>query len=155
YSPTNGDGWLSTRGMLFPGPGGGPIQFPFPVYTDNYDGWASLPGQPGPCSNHAVLYNFFQGGRGPLGQPAGYYNAFTNGRLFQAADMEALLRYTDTGSPALRSDLFSVCPVSYGDFTIGGNPAWGATARRLTTVLSMDLNQPGVPSLVWKDPSYQ
>jgi hypothetical protein len=153
YSPTNGDGinYGAKPGMLFSGQGG-PTSFPFPVYTAaTYEGWTYDTA----CRNHPVLFNFFQGGRGPLGQPAGYYNAFTNGRLFQAADMEALLRYTDTGSPALRSNLFSVCPVSYGDLTIGGNPAAGAKARRLTTTLSMDLNQPGVPSWVWKDATYQ
>ena len=43
--------------------------------------------------------------------------------------MEALLRYSDRGSPALTSDLFLLCPNSFGT----------AKTRRLVTTHSFDL----------------
>src|SRR5262249_9069302 len=65
-------------------------------------------------------------------------------RRFDAMHMEALLRYADSGSPALLSDLFKLCPQSL---------ATGKT-RRLVTTNSFDIDRPGVAPWVW-DPTAQ
>src|SRR5262249_20755161 len=61
-------------------------------------------------------------------------------RRFDPYNMEALLRYGDTGSPAMASDLFKLCPNTFGD----NNTVLGPRNRRLVTVLSMDMVSPGV-----------
>src|SRR5208283_19449 len=59
-------------------------------------------------------------------------------------NMEAVLRYGDTGSPALTSDLFLLCPLSLS------NPK----TRKLITTNSFDVDRPGVFPWVW-DPTAQ
>ncbi len=64
------------------------------------------------------------------------FNYFSpaNDRLFPITEMESILRFQDTGSPFLRSELNQLCPTNFADPKI----------RRLVTTLSMDVNRPGV-----------
>ncbi len=76
----------------------------------------------------------------PLGQPAG------DDRLFALSSLEALLRYGDTGSPALTSELFRLCPQNFGD---PSDPLGSARRRRLVTTHSFDVDKPGVTPWVY------
>jgi hypothetical protein len=67
-------------------------------------------------------------------------------RTFALSDLEALLRYGDTGSPALTSELFSLCPQNFGDRS---KPADAARRRGLVTLRSFDLDQPGITPWFW------
>ena len=71
-----------------------------------------------------------------------YYYPGAQDRIFDVSHLEALLRYSDTGSPALSSDLFRVCPLSFAN----------AKTRRLVTTHSFDVDRPGVAPWVW-DPN--
>jgi hypothetical protein len=77
------------------------------------------------------------------------FNLFTPGgddRVFSARNMEALLRFGGTGSPAFNSDLFGLCPLDFS-FT---------RTRLLLTTHSFDLSRPGaIPWLGAADPNYQ
>lgn len=126
-----GNGWYTSAGT--------PATAAFPndstgYSRDNYSG--------GDDSPYPSFYNFFD--------PTGWniYTAGVQDRRFGASHLEALLRYGDRGSPALSSDLFLLCPKSFGDPTIGPK------ARRLVTTHSFDLDRPGVSPFIW-DPSAQ
>src|SRR5205814_2417380 len=89
----------------------GPVNPPvaqnsFPNFTNGYgNGSGPPPPPPGPPQvsterfNHPLNYNYFQ--------TAG------DDRLFGLSNMEALLRYGDSNSPSLTSDLFRLCPVNF------------------------------------------
>jgi hypothetical protein len=77
--------------------------------------------------NHPSLYNPFR--------PA------APDRVFALSNLEALLRYGDTGSPALTSDLFALCPRNFGD---PADPVSAARRRGLVTLQSMDPDRPGI-----------
>jgi hypothetical protein len=82
-------------------------------------------------TNHPLLFN-------PI-TPQG------DDRIFAAREMEALLRYTGTGTPALNSDLFGLCPLDFGF----------SRTRLLLTTHSFDLNRPGaMPWLSQVDNGY-
>jgi hypothetical protein len=112
----------------------GPISLPpansftsFPFYTSlppglTPQGWGNgTGGAPGTERwNHPLLYNYFQ--------PAG------DDRVFGISNMEALLRYGDTNSPFLTSDLFRLCPNNFQN----------ARMRNLVTTISYDVDQPGL-----------
>jgi hypothetical protein len=85
----------------------------FPVYQNGYAGTGME------RLNHPLLFNVFQ--------PA------PNDRAFTLSNMEALLRYGETGSPALTSDLFRSCPVNFSN----------QKARGLVTTHSFDYDRPG------------
>src|SRR5262249_29425418 len=80
-----------------------------------------------------------------------------NDRRFPLSNMEALLRYGETGTHALTSDLFRLCPDSLRD----------TRTRNLVTTASYDFNRPGFspwvvrpnPPIVtapdWSDSYYQ
>ncbi len=70
----------------------------------------------------------------------------TPNRAFALSNMEALLRYGDTGSPGLTSDLFHLCPTNFGD---PDDPAGSAKRRGLVTVRSFDVDRPGVTPYFW------
>src|SRR5262249_39000036 len=55
-------------------------------------------------------------------------------RVFGVSNLEAALRYGDTGSSALTSDLFRLCPLNFAD----------ARVRGLVTTHSYDLGRPGL-----------
>jgi hypothetical protein len=84
----------------------------------------------GELLNHPLLYNFFRAGG--------------DDRVFPASSMEAVLRYGDTNSPALTSDLFRLMPVNLT------NPQ----VRRLVTTHSSDIDRPGILPYIW-DPADQ
>jgi hypothetical protein len=84
-------------------------------------------------------YNAFE----RLNHPS-LFNVFTPGgddRVFSAREMEALLRYYGTGSPAFNSDLVSLCP---NDFI-------NLRTRLLLTTHSFDLAKPG--AIPWLNPN--
>jgi hypothetical protein len=62
-------------------------------------------------------------------------------RAFTLSNMEALLRYGDTGTHALASELFQLCPTNFLD---PANPGAAAVRRRLVTTHSFDVSQPGL-----------
>src|SRR5207302_5247586 len=77
------------------------------------------------------------------------YNAFRPAlpdRAFALSSMEALLRYGDTGSAALTSELFRLCPNNFGDASDAG-----ARRRGLVTLRSFDVDRPGVTPWFWLD----
>jgi hypothetical protein len=140
YSPTNGDANYQQMGVCLPGftPANSNLnQFAsatsaFPYYSTNCDGWNN--GSAG--RNNPMLYNFFM-------PTMSYYNSLTRGRHFSPLNMESLLRYGDTGTPSQPSEIFQVCPLSFGD------PTNGPKARRLVTTHSFDVDQPGVTPWLW------
>lgn len=75
---------------------------------------------PDELTDHPRLWNIFQ--------PKG------GDRLFDLSNLEALLRYADTNSPGLTSDLFRLCPENLKD----------PRRRRLLTTYSFDVNRPGM-----------
>lgn len=97
----------------------------FPTYSAGYENAA-----PVEMGNHPSLYDFFQ-------------PTFPSNRSFGISEMEALLRYGDTGSLALKSDLFRLLPQN-----LSQNPR----AHQLLTTHSFDLDRPGVRPWVWPDP---
>src|SRR5207249_6041091 len=64
----------------------------------NQKGWGN--GSLDEHTNHPLLYNYFQP------EP-------TTDRVFSISNMEALLRYGDTNSHTMSSDLFRLCPVNF------------------------------------------
>jgi hypothetical protein len=70
--------------------------------------------------NHPLFYNVMA--------PSG------DDRRFHSSNMEALLRYLETGSPALTSELFRLCPTNFNN----------DKTRGLVTTRSYDLDRPGV-----------
>ncbi len=94
---------------------------PFPTFP-GYDNASNL-------ANHPALYNVFA-------------QANVNGqidRVIATANMEALLRYGDKGSPALLSEWFKLFPTNMKN----------ARLRNLVTSDSFDLDRPGVTPYVW------
>jgi hypothetical protein len=82
--------------------------------------------------NHPKLFNPF----GPTSPDRG----------FDLSNLEALLRYGDTGSPALTSDLYRLCPLNFGD---PNDPGGSARRRQLVTLGSFDPDRPGVSPGFW------
>ncbi|MBY0527740.1 MAG: hypothetical protein K2R98_30360 [Gemmataceae bacterium] len=134
YTSTNLDCWPpDDANQLMPAAVG--KGFSFPYLTGAYShGWM----QRNDDVFHPNLYNFFDPRQNAywLGSPPA---EVLNNRSFPHSNLEALLRYSDKGSPALTSDLFRLCPTSFAQ----------AKARRLVTTLSMDLSAPGLmPSIL-------
>jgi hypothetical protein len=123
-----GPGGAATGRIRLPG-AGAPPRSCFPSFPAGYGNGSG--GAPGTERwEHPLLANPFQ--------PAG------DDRRFAPADLEALLRYGDTGSQALTSELSRLCPANFDD----------PRARRLVTTLSFDLDRPGVaPWLFDRDDS--
>jgi hypothetical protein len=67
-------------------------------------------------------------------------------RAFALSSLEGLLRYGDTGSPALTSELFRLCPRNFGD---PADAAGSARRRGLVTVHSFDVDRPGITPWFW------
>lgn len=114
-----------TDRFLFPGQPPAPPQSPFPYFVDP-SGWDNGVNKPqySERRDHPLLYDVMQ----PQGDD----------RRFALSNMEALLRYQDTGSPALTSELFQLCPTNFSD------PTLGHRRRGLVTVRSFDVDTPGV-----------
>ncbi len=105
----------------------------FPTFPQGF-GNAS----PAECADHPAVYNV----RTPT----------DDDRAFAVSNLEALLRYGDTGSPALTSELLSLCPLNFGADPSAMQAA--ARRRRLVTTLSFDVDRPAVTPWVW-DPAAQ
>jgi hypothetical protein len=82
--------------------------------------------------NHPLLFNPF--------------NPTAPDRVFALSNMEALLRYGDTGSPALTSDLFRLCPGNFGDPL---DPVSAGRRRGSVTLASFDPDLPGISPWFW------
>jgi hypothetical protein len=117
YDAANPDGVGGgyTGAIALPGTLPVPATSCFPGYPAGYGN-----GSPAERLVHPLLYNYFF----PQGDD----------RVFPISNMEALLRYGDTNSPALTSDLFRLCPMSFQD----------PRMRNLVTTISFDLDQPGL-----------
>jgi hypothetical protein len=76
-------------------------------------------------------------------------------RGFGLCNLEGLLRYGDTGSEALASELLRLCPRNFLD---PADPLGSARRRRLVTLASYDPDLPGVSPWFWAktagDPNY-
>jgi hypothetical protein len=104
-----------------------------------YQCFPTVPAGYGNCSdtertNHPKLYNPFQ--------PTGLDQSFA------LSNMEALLRYGDTGSPGLTSDVFRLCPENFGDES---DPDGAARRRGLVTLRSVDPDRPGITPWFWPE----
>jgi hypothetical protein len=134
YSELDFDGGNETTGgpsgpLLLPGFGAPPFS-PFPSFLTPAGGDAGYGNGSAPeRRGHPLLFNPFR--------PAG------DDRTFALSNLEALLRYGDTGSAALTSDLFRLCPDSFQD----------PRTRRLVTTHSVDLDRPGLSPWVHFGPS--
>jgi hypothetical protein len=105
----------------------------FPTYGNGYtfptalNGYGS--GQAGELLNHPMAYNFFN--------PAG------GDRVFRWWDLEALLRYGDTGAPAMTSEFYKLLPNTFAN----------ANSRQLLaqtlTAQHFDLDVPGLTPMMW------
>ncbi|HXG12395.1 MAG TPA: hypothetical protein VNK04_21745 [Gemmataceae bacterium] len=108
----------------------------------------ALPALPCDCFPAAVSgYGNGSAGEGQ-GHPALYnpIRPMPPDRLLSLANMEALLRYRDTGSQAFAADLFRLCPHT---FTDRSDPEGAAKRRRLVTLRSFDVDRPGITPWFW------
>ncbi len=119
------NGYVPTGQLQLPGAGAGVPYSCFPSFPQGYGNGSTLEG-----TNHPSLYNALR--------PAG------DDRVFATSNMEALLRYGDTGSQSMTSELLRLCPTNFAD----------TRTRRLVTTRSFDIDKPGVTPWVW-DPTAQ
>jgi hypothetical protein len=146
YNPTDYDGTFTQQlAVQFPGfsnpnindPKTGAPPFtipafsPFPYYSFDFQGGDTY----WECANHPLGYNFFNPSKSSYGTTA-------RGRNFEDWNMEALLRYGDTGSPALPSRLFRCCPKSLADPRV----------RRLLTTVAFDIDRPALTEQMLQQP---
>jgi hypothetical protein len=129
YCSTNLDCWSpwDTGALQLPGNSG----FGFPYLSGTYSHgwwWSSIDSDYNPA-----LFNLYDPKQNCYWIGASPPES-GNQRTFPPSNLEALLRYSDRGSPALTSDLFRLCPQSFGT----------AKTRRLVTTHSFDLSAPGV-----------
>jgi hypothetical protein len=105
--------------VLLPGLGAPPYSS-FPLFATGYGN-----GLPLERIQHPALAN--------LVRPAG------DDHVFAASNMEALLRYGDTGSPGLTSELFRLCPNNFRD----------PRMRGLVTTHTFDIDRPGAAPWIY------
>ncbi len=115
-----------------------------PFYSSiDFDGDGSsnykLPSEPGSYGNHVPFAKFggnYNNGNGTeqTNHPLRfrYFSPQSDDRLFGLYNMEAILRYRDTGSPFLTSELFQLCPQNFQNSRV----------RWSVTTLSSDVNMP-------------
>ncbi|HEV3445801.1 MAG TPA: hypothetical protein VG099_14255 [Gemmataceae bacterium] len=129
YAPLDFDGCDEINGyaasgpLLIPGDGAAPASSSFPTATAGYGN-----GSVAERAEHPSLFNVLA--------PAG------DGRVFAAANLEALLRAGDAGAGGLYSELQRLCPANFA------MPRTG----RLVTTHSFDLDKPGVSAWLY-DPA--
>jgi hypothetical protein len=137
YDGCNEQTWGPSGRVLLPGTGAGaPVShsaFPFFNPTGGYAGYGdAAPGVPAASAverrDHPLSYNYFD-----------QFPTSVDDRFFRLSNMEALLRYNETGTHAMTSELFRLCPENFTDPKI----------RRLVTTRSMDLGKPGASPWVW------
>jgi len=85
--------------------------------------------------NHPSLYNVYYPGSGDRNLDA----VGDSINYLRMSNLEAILRYGDTNSPALTSNLFKLMPGALND----------ARIRRLITTQSMDVDQPAMMPYIW------
>jgi hypothetical protein len=98
----------------------------FPSYPDGWDN-----GSPAERAGHPSGYRI-QG-------PPAYNGSADYDRRFALSNLEKLLRFGDTGSGALTSELVQLCPKTFAM----------DRARRLVTTDSADLDRPGAAPMFW------
>jgi hypothetical protein len=123
---------VATGGLQLPGPGSFSC---FPSFPPGY-GDGSAPER----WNHPLGYNYFR----PSGDDS----------FFGWANLEAPLRYGDTGSQALASHLFRLARGNFGDTSSPSAAQAAARRRNLVTTHSFDLDRAGVAPGIW-DPGQQ
>jgi hypothetical protein len=131
-SDQNNNGAPSGPLMLAPKPG--PMAVPYQCFPDPPAGYSYGNRFEAERIDHPSLYN-------PL-TPA------IPDRAYPLSNLEALLRFGDTGSPALTSELFHICPQNFGDVS---DPTATARRRGLVTLRSFDLDRPGITPWFWAD----
>jgi hypothetical protein len=133
----NGGNYTPTGPITLPTQGSGNYS-PFPTFPNpGYDnGSAGAPGTE--MWYHPMKYNVFNP---RIGQ--------SDDRRFLPGDLEALLRYGDTGAPSMTSELFRLCPTN---LDANANAVLAAKIRRLVTTQSWDVDRPGLMPWVW-DPN--
>jgi hypothetical protein len=92
---------------------------------------------------HPSLYNAFK--------PA-YINSTTYDRGFRVSNIEKLYRSGSTGDEAMTSELLQLLPNNLANDLTGTNGLTSAQRRRLLTLLSANLKQPGVTPWAWSPP---
>jgi hypothetical protein len=104
----------------------------FPLYPAGYGSNTAAE-----ALNHPLLYDAYRNA---------LYNANNDDYVFQASNLAALLRYGDTGSEFLSSDLLSLCRTNFSLPRV----------RRLVTTHSFDVNLPGIGPWVYnyRDTTY-
>jgi hypothetical protein len=140
YAPVDFDGSDQNKngapsGPLMLAPTPGPLAVPYQSFPDPPAGYSFGNGLQAERIHHPNLYNPF--------------TPTLPDRLFSLSNLEALLRYGDTGSPALTSEVFASCPQNFGD---PSDPASAARRRGLVTLRSFDLDRPGLAPWFWVDP---
>jgi hypothetical protein len=134
YSMVNYDCYPTTRNAFQLPPANSGVAFPF--FKDDYANgtkpWIEL-------LSHPRNYNPFNPS---LNSWSSHGSISQHDRAFGVSNMEALLRYGDTGSPALTCELFQLCRLSFAD----------AKVRRLVTTHSADLLRPGAAPFIWDAP---
>ena len=140
YSRTNADGNPHGAGEenAIRLPGGTPVggewhrHHSFPHYTGAY----ANGDQGTEARNNPAMFNFFDPSYTSYRSTG--FQALDD-RVFPHSNLEALLRYQDTGSPAQTSDLFLLCPGSFAH----------ARTRRLVSTIGFDVGRPGVIPGEW------
>jgi hypothetical protein len=123
---------LGTGGtLLLPGFGAAALS-PFPSFPARYAN-----GDATERLNHPLRYNVL---RSYL-----TYNATNDDRVFTSSDLAALLRFQNTGSEALTSDLLKLSPTN---FVTAPN---AERIRRMVTTHSFDRNCPGATPYIYFD----
>src|SRR5262249_43095022 len=127
----DGPDGLPTLPPRLPGFGAPPTRC-FPVYPPGFGSGSRLE-----RTDHPLIYNALV----PPGQGFG----------FAPSNMEALLRHGDTGWPSLTCELFRLCPKNFAGSSARdpSGPLGTARRRRLVTMLSYDVDKPGVIPWVW------
>jgi hypothetical protein len=124
-------GGAPTGQFLLPGmPGGPTATASFPQYPPGYGNGVAAEG-----TNHPSAYNFFTPTGGDLG---------TSSPFGDVSNLEAILRYGETNSPALTSNLFTICPQNMSLPNV----------RRMVTTASYDIEAPCFSPWTW-DPTAQ
>ncbi len=141
YAETDWDGTLNQAAAPFtptgpsvkykmPGEAGGPPGFFAFASYQSPGGTSYGSGDPGERLDHPLLYNFFN-------------PAFKGDRTYRARNLDALLRYGQTGSPGMASEYFRLSPSSF--FL---NPK----IRHMVTTDSFDVNTAGFTPWLSQNP---
>jgi hypothetical protein len=119
YDGYNENGGGPTVRMNLPGQG-------FPKFGAGYGNYSMKE-----MMNHPSVYNVYE--------PQADDKTLGCNSNLEGTNMEAVLRYGDTGAPAMSSNLFQILPRNLTSPRI----------RRLITTISMDIDQPVMSAWVW------